>query len=298
MTTPLSQFSDFTGTIPPAHRLNTLYAPFKLKILFGEGEYGLLGRGSVRIMPRLRMYKIATPPAPLFEVGNYCDTAQCDILIGGEHYNDHIFNYTLTDLEKIAKQPQEHDFLVTHARRTTRIGSNVTIGLEAKILSGVTIGNGAVIGAGAVVTKDVPPFAIAAGNPARVVKFRFSEEDINTLLDLRWWDLDPAFLFANLDAFADPSAEKIADTLKERSGGTLPYDDSNARLVLQCMNMQDNRPVSAGVAGVERDGALLPANRLPAPFQQFIAQLQAPAEQPLHLLWQLENLLEPMKEAS
>ncbi len=57
------------------------------------------------------------------------------------------------------------------------------------ILGGVTIGHGAVIGAGAVVTKDVPPYAIVVGNPARVLRYRFSPELIGKLLDAKWWDL-------------------------------------------------------------------------------------------------------------
>ena len=64
------------------------------------------------------------------------------------------------------------------------IGNDVWIGVGAIILSGVKIGSGAIIGAGAVVVKDVPPYAIAAGNPARVVKFRFSQDQIEKLLKI------------------------------------------------------------------------------------------------------------------
>lgn len=68
-----------------------------------------------------------------------------------------------------------------------RIGNDVWIGRSAIVLSGVSVGNGAVIGAGAVVTKDVPPYAIVAGNPARVIRFRFSETTIRELETVRWW---------------------------------------------------------------------------------------------------------------
>ncbi len=68
------------------------------------------------------------------------------------------------------------------------IGNDVWIGHGATILSGVTIGHGAVIGACAVVTKDVPPYGIVVGTPARLVRKRFSDENIAILLNLRWWD--------------------------------------------------------------------------------------------------------------
>ena len=70
----------------------------------------------------------------------------------------------------------------------TVIGNDVWIGSEAIIMSGVTIGDGAVIGARALVTKDVEPYAIVGGNPAKIIRKRFKDSDIVRLLELRWWD--------------------------------------------------------------------------------------------------------------
>ena len=70
----------------------------------------------------------------------------------------------------------------------THIGNDVWIGRQAQIMPGVRIGDGAVVGAGAVVTGDVSPYAIVAGNPARVIRQRFSTEDVQRLLQIRWWD--------------------------------------------------------------------------------------------------------------
>ena len=78
------------------------------------------------------------------------------------------------------------------------IGNDVYIGTNVVILSGVTIGDGAVIGAGAIVTKDVPPFAIVVGCPAKILKYRFNDNIINELLNLKWWNLDTKDLI-NLD---------------------------------------------------------------------------------------------------
>lgn len=71
-----------------------------------------------------------------------------------------------------------------------RIGNDVYIGTNVVVLAGVTIGDGAVVGAGAIVTKDVPPFAIVVGNPAKVIKYRFSKDIMDKLLATKWWNFD------------------------------------------------------------------------------------------------------------
>lgn len=80
------------------------------------------------------------------------------------------------------------------------IGNDVWIGYEAVILAGVTVGDGAVIGTRAVVTKDVPPYTIVGGVPARPIRRRFPEETIGELLRLRWWDWPPERIAQNLPA--------------------------------------------------------------------------------------------------
>jgi acetyltransferase-like isoleucine patch superfamily enzyme len=75
-------------------------------------------------------------------------------------------------------------------RKTVKIGNDVFIGMNVTILDGVTIGDGAVIGAGAVVSKDIPPYAIAVGNPIKVIRYRFSDQVIEKLLKIKWWDFD------------------------------------------------------------------------------------------------------------
>ena len=89
------------------------------------------------------------------------------------------------------------------------IGNDVWIGTEAFILSGVTIGDGAVIAARSVVTRDVAPYAVVAGNPARQVRLRFSETVIDALERIRWWDWPiteiqsawPLLLSSDVEAF-------------------------------------------------------------------------------------------------
>jgi acetyltransferase-like isoleucine patch superfamily enzyme len=87
----------------------------------------------------------------------------------------------------------------------TRIGNDVWMGQGAIILSGVTVGDGAIIGAGAVVSRDVPPYAIVAGNPAQVVRHRFAPSTIEFLLNLQWWDWPLEKILLNLDLlYQDP----------------------------------------------------------------------------------------------
>lgn len=69
------------------------------------------------------------------------------------------------------------------------IGNDVWIGYNAKIIGGITIGDGAIIAMGAVVTKDVPPYAIVGGVPAKIIRYRFSENDVKKLLEIKWWNL-------------------------------------------------------------------------------------------------------------
>lgn len=77
---------------------------------------------------------------------------------------------------------------VIETKRIT-IGNDVFIGMNTTILDGVSIGDGAVIGAGAVVSKDIPSYAVAVGNPIRVIKYRFPDHVIKELLDIKWWEL-------------------------------------------------------------------------------------------------------------
>lgn len=89
------------------------------------------------------------------------------------------------------------------------IGNDVWIGYEAVILAGVTIGDGAIIGIRAVVTKDVPPYTIVGGVPAKPIRKRFSDDTIAALLALRWWDWPEERIAAHLDAIQPGQIDQI-----------------------------------------------------------------------------------------
>lgn len=117
-------------------------------------------------------------------IGSYCSIASGATLIaGGNHLVEAISTYPFTMIERW----REWDAEPLPAQHL-RIGNDVWIGANATVVGDVTIGDGAVIGAGAVVVRDIPPYAVAVGVPARPVRSRFSPADVATLLELRWWE--------------------------------------------------------------------------------------------------------------
>ena len=91
------------------------------------------------------------------------------------------------------------------------IGNDVWVGTKAMIKGGITIGDGAIVAMGAVVTKDVPPYAIVGGVPAKIIKFRFTEEQIAKLLDIQWWNQSDEWLRSHVDEF-----ESIDEFIKDK----------------------------------------------------------------------------------
>lgn len=100
---------------------------------------------------------------------------------------------------------------------STYIGSDVWVGANSVILKGKRIGDGAIVGAGAVVTKDVPPYAITVGNPAKIIKYRFAPEEIDFLLKSQWWDYPRDIVQQMVDDEAFYSIETFKDFIR-RSG--------------------------------------------------------------------------------
>ena len=124
------------------------------------------------------------------QLGKYNSIGRdCNFFLHANHRSDWVT--TSTQLEGLVT-PQIENSLMEMGHPSCKgdiiVKNDVWIGATSTIMSGVTIENGAIIGAGAVVTKDVPPYAIVAGNPAKVVKYRFTEEQIQKLLEISWWD--------------------------------------------------------------------------------------------------------------
>jgi hypothetical protein len=119
------------------------------------------------------------------------------VLLSGEHDTSKVTVFPL----KKRLQRQEADNFEVKSKGPVIVGNDVWVGAGAIILSGVKIGSGAIVGAGAVVVNDVPPYAIVAGNPARIIKFRFTQEQIEKLLKIGWWDWEESKIRENIDYF-------------------------------------------------------------------------------------------------
>jgi GT2 family glycosyltransferase/acetyltransferase-like isoleucine patch superfamily enzyme/2-polyprenyl-3-methyl-5-hydroxy-6-metoxy-1,4-benzoquinol methylase/Tfp pilus assembly protein PilF len=132
------------------------------------------------------------------KIGRYCSiAANVKIYLGGNHRHYCVTTYPF------ASPPMNKDWPNANQRGLPTlpatkgnvvIGHDVWIGDEAMILSGVTVGHGAVIAARTVVTKDVPPYAIVGGNPFKIISYRFSQKEIEMLLEMKWWDWSPAIV--------------------------------------------------------------------------------------------------------
>ena len=147
-------------------------------------------------------------------VGRFCAIAQGArfVMNGGTHAMGGFSTYPFNIFGGGWEESFDPATWIAENRGDTTIGDDVWIGRDATIMPGVSIGAGAIVAACSVVTKYVPPFAIVAGNPARVIKMRFDDGTITSLLDIAWWDWDAEKITRNLGAIrgANLAAMKAA----------------------------------------------------------------------------------------
>lgn len=166
------------------------------RIVIGEGSYGypivrtFVNEDSVRLI-----------------VGNYCSLAsEALFLLGGEHPLDRVSTFPFRARLGIGR-PVGEAFQV--AVSDTVLGSDVWVAARAVILAGTRIGNGAVVAAGAVVTRDVPAYAVVAGSPARIVGFRHTEEVIERLEQIQWWEWPKGEIEGIVELLSDSSPQEL-----------------------------------------------------------------------------------------
>jgi virginiamycin A acetyltransferase len=140
-------------------------------------------------------------------IGNFCSISW-NVTIGPDM---HPINYLSTHL-MINKFSDELVF-DTQVKKV-EIGNDVWIGCNVVVMPGVKIGDGAIVGSSAVVTKDIPPFAIAVGVPAHVIRYRFEEDMIERLLSIKWWELPEKFIEENISLFQKPMTKETLNILE------------------------------------------------------------------------------------
>lgn len=151
-------------------------------------------------------------------IGKFCALAQGTTFIMGSAnhrtgsastYPFNVFGGAWTEAtpDHMSQLPRKGD---------TVVGNDVWLGRECVVMPGVKIGDGAIVAAYSVVTRDVAPYTVAGGNPARFIKNRFDEELTGLLLRLKWWDLPPEELVAWLPILCDENLENLRSALKSR----------------------------------------------------------------------------------
>lgn len=142
-------------------------------------------------------------------IGKFCSIAPgVEIFMDADHRVDWVSTYPFpaffSNIANIGNKKY------VSSKGNIEIGNDVWIGFGVKILSGVKIGDGAVIGAGAVITKDVPAYSVAVGNPARIVRSRFDSCTVDKLLALKWWDWPIEKILENASDIMGDSDEFIS----------------------------------------------------------------------------------------
>ncbi len=166
-------------------------------------------------VPKVKGYAIGVNQGHL-KIGKYCSIAtEVVIFLGGYHRDDWITTYPFMLFPK--DWPGAVD-IKGHPRTNGNviIGNDVWLGHRAMIMSGVTIGDGAVVGAGSIVTKNVKPYEIVAGNPASHIRFRFSENVVKRLLQVKWWNWHPKTVAKHISLLCSSNPEHFTKEARER----------------------------------------------------------------------------------
>lgn len=176
-------------------------------------------------------------------VGNYCSISHGIKLVVAQNHDYRkvttypfdnpklfkIFQSVYPNMKHITDKPHIDLISCSYNPHQIIIGNDVWIGSGVTIMGGVHIGSGAVIGTNSTVTKDIPPYAIAAGNPARVVKYRFDQETIKKFMAIKWWNWDVKKIMENAPLMSDvekflekhytPDLEKVPYEKISQGGG-------------------------------------------------------------------------------
>lgn len=154
-------------------------------------------------------------------IGSFCSIGSgvSFIMAGNQgHRHDWISTFPFFYMSEVAHFKKASDGF--EKAGDTVIGNDVWIGTEAMIMAGITVGDGAVIGSRALVTKDVEPYTVVGGNPAKLIKKRFSEESVVKLMEMQWWNWDEEVLGRAMPLLCSDDIDALYDFYKKTPAGT------------------------------------------------------------------------------
>lgn len=158
-------------------------------------------------------YIVSDSSAAYARIGKFCSIARDVRINPGNHPTwraaQHHFSYRAVSYD--LGEADDSEFFEWRRKDQVNMGHDIWIGHGATVLAGVSIGTGAIIGAGAVVSKDIPPYGVAVGVAAQVIKYRFDEDVRERLIALAWWDWEHDRLAAALDDFRNLEAAAFCD---------------------------------------------------------------------------------------
>jgi acetyltransferase-like isoleucine patch superfamily enzyme len=148
-------------------------------------------------------------------VGSFCSIAgNVSIYTGGNHHYDWVTTYPFGHIyQNIFNSFNGYGH--PYSNGDVIIGNDVWIGANVTIMSGITIGDGAVIATNSHVVKNVEPYSIVGGNPAKLIKYRFSPEQIEKLLEIKWWDWDDATINKYIPLMCNTDIDRFIDAVSE-----------------------------------------------------------------------------------
>jgi virginiamycin A acetyltransferase len=200
---------DTAAVVSPTARItrSSLHGPVRV------GDHATLHRvevfGDVRIGRNTSLWGpgiyVQARGAPI-DIGNFCSIARHVSLHGYYHDATRITTYYVG--RNVLGRPIEDEVV---SRGPITVGHDVWMGTGVQVMSGVAVGTGAILGAGSVVTRDVPPYAVAVGAPAKVVRLRFDEAVVERLLASRWWEWSHDEIRARAPLFTQPVTPALLD---------------------------------------------------------------------------------------
>lgn len=190
--------------LPPKYRME-YYKKKVNRTCWGNNQSGNITIGDYTYAAaKLRIYNDNINTT--LNIGKFCSLGtNIAIMLGGNHRDDwcttYPFNFVMKEFSYIKGHPKSNGNVI--------IGNDVWIGNDAKIMSGVSIGDGSIIAANACVTKNVEPYTIVGGVPAKKIRKRFSDDIIEKLLEIKWWDWDDELIYQVIPLLQSSSFQEL-----------------------------------------------------------------------------------------